>query len=170
MLFAVSRLRDRGATKPLPANGGIFSLAFTQLSHTMLAPPKLIAALLLSPLSILVLIPILALLGASPQLAFIPMLGPIVMLAIFLIRKGRSLPQTSRFLLAYLIYNDGIQTVIGTTAVFAAAPLIRGGIGMPTVRLTLLVLLIQIMAFVGALAFGGWPERSAQNARWSSAC
>jgi MFS transporter, UMF1 family len=87
------------------------------------------------------------------------MLGPVVMIAIFLIRRGRKLPQTARFLLAYLIYNDGIQTVLATTATFAAAPLIRGGLAMPTVRLTLLVLMIQIMGFVGALVFGVLAKR-----------
>jgi MFS transporter, UMF1 family len=154
MLFAVNRLQPRGSAHALPAGQTLLGVAFKQLEHTMLAPAKLIAVLLLSPLSILVIAPLLALTGASLNYAVIAMLGPLVMIAIFLIRKGRTLPQTSRFLLGYLIYNDGIQTVISTTATFAAAPLIRGGLQMPTVRLTLLVLMIQIMGFVGALVFG----------------
>ena len=68
--------------------------------------------------------------------------------------------QTSRFLLAYLVYNDGIQTVIGVAAVFAAAPLVRGGLAMPTSRLTLLILMIQFVAFFGALFFGRLAERA----------
>jgi UMF1 family MFS transporter len=157
--LALSRLNERGTAKQLPAGDNLFSIAFKQLSHTMHAPARLIAVLLLSPLSILFLAPVVALLGASPGLVLIAMFGPIIMLAIFLIRKARTLPQTSRFLLSYLIYNDGIQTVISTTATFAAAPLLRGGIGMPTIRLTLLVLMIQIFGFFGALLFGrlaGW--------------
>jgi UMF1 family MFS transporter len=154
MLFSVNRLRDRGAARALPAGQTTLGIAFKQLEHTMMAPAKLIAVLLLSPLSIFVIAPVLALTGNSLDLAFIAMLGPVIMIAIFLIRKGRTLPQTARFLLGYLIYNDGIQTVISVTATFAAAPLIRGGLQMPTIRLTLLILMIQIMGFVGALVFG----------------
>ena len=64
------------------------------------------------------------------------------------------MPQTARYLLAYLIFNDGIQTVIGVAAVFAAAKIANGGLEMPTARLTLLVLMIQFVAFLGALVFG----------------
>jgi MFS transporter, UMF1 family len=152
--FAISRLRNRGASRTLQPGENILGVAFKQLSHTMEAPARLIAILLLSPLSILILFPLIATLGGSPEVALIAMLGPVIMLAIFLRRKYRTLPETAKFLLAYLIYNDGIQTVIGTAAVFAAAPLVRGGLGMPTARLTLLILMIQFMAFVGALAFG----------------
>jgi UMF1 family MFS transporter len=154
MLFSVNRLRNRGTARALPAGQTTLSVAFKQLEHTMMARAELIAVLLLSPLSIFVIAPVLALTGNSLDLAFIAMLGPVIMIAIFLIRKGRTLPQTARFLLSYLIYNDGIQTVISVTATFAAAPLIRGGLQMPTIRLTLLILMIQIMGFVGALVFG----------------
>ncbi|MFB3909542.1 MAG: MFS transporter [Candidatus Eisenbacteria bacterium] len=54
-----------------------------------------------------------------------------------------------RYLLAYLIYNDGIQTVIGTASIFAAAEL-----GFTTQQLIYLFLMIQGTAFVGALAAG----------------
>jgi UMF1 family MFS transporter len=88
------------------------------------------------------------------QWAFLACLGPIIMLGIFLWRKSRTLPQTARYLLSYLIFNDGIQTVIGVAAVFAAAKITRGGLEMPTARLTLLVLMIQFVGFLGALFFG----------------
>jgi UMF1 family MFS transporter len=121
----------------------------------METPARTIAVLFLSPL---VLIPlvfyIIANAGIDVQWAFLACLGPIIMLGIFLWRKGRTLPQTARYLLSYLIFNDGIQTVIGVASVFAAAKITRGGLEMPTARLTLLVLMIQFVGFLGALFFG----------------
>jgi MFS transporter, UMF1 family len=38
----------------------------------------------------------------------------------------RHFPETLKFLLAYFLYNDGIQTVIAVSATFAAAPILRG--------------------------------------------
>ncbi len=61
----------------------------------------------------------------------------------------RQYPQTLLFLLAYLIYNDGIQTVIIVSTAFAADEL-----GVATDLLLILVLMIQFMAFFGALGFG----------------
>ncbi len=66
----------------------------------------------------------------------------------------KTLPETLKFLLAYFLYNDGIQTVIAVAATFAAAPIIRGGVGMETGTLTLVILMIQFMAFFGALFWG----------------
>lgn len=58
-------------------------------------------------------------------------------------------PLTLRYLIAYLIYNDGIQTVIIVSTAFAADEL-----GVPADRLLLLVLMIQFVAFFGAIGFG----------------
>jgi UMF1 family MFS transporter len=63
-------------------------------------------------------------------------------------------PMTLRYLLAYLIYNDGIQTVIVVATAFAADEL-----GVETTSLLLLVLLIQFMAVGGALFFGYLARR-----------
>jgi UMF1 family MFS transporter len=68
-------------------------------------------------------------------------------------------PETMKYLLAYFLYNDGIQTVIAVSATFAAAPIIRGGLGIETGTLILVVLMIQFVAFFGALFWGklaGW--------------
>jgi UMF1 family MFS transporter len=68
-------------------------------------------------------------------------------------------PETMRYLLAYFLYNDGIQTVIAVSATFAAAPILRGGLGIDTGTLTVVILMIQFMAFFGALFWGklaGW--------------
>jgi UMF1 family MFS transporter len=153
-LWTWRTLRPRHAARALPAGETLLGVAFRQLSDTMETPARAIAALLLSPLLVVILLPAVALLGLPVEWVFLAMLGPIVMIGIFLWRKRRTLPETVKFLLAYLIYNDGIQTVIGVAAVFAAAPPERGGLGIPTARLTLLILMIQFVAFLGALLFG----------------
>ncbi len=63
-------------------------------------------------------------------------------------------PETLKFLLAYFLYNDGIQTVIAVSATFAAAPIARGGVELDTQTLTAVILMIQFMAFFGALFWG----------------
>ncbi len=81
------------------------------------------------------------------------------------VRQAGHYPHTIRFLIAYLLYNDGIQTVIGISAIFAAAPLAQGGLELRTDRLTLIILMIQFVAFLGALAFGWLAGRvGARNA------
>jgi MFS transporter, UMF1 family len=70
------------------------------------------------------------------------------------LKEMKNFPETLKFLLAYFLYNDGIQTVISVSATFAAAPLIRGGIGMDQSTLTIVILMIQFMAFGGALLWG----------------
>lgn len=153
-------LRPRHKARELPAGENLLSVAFKQLSVTMETPARMIATLLLSPLLVLILLPIVTLLGLPSEWVFLALLGPILMIIIFLVKKHRTLPETVKFLTAYLIYNDGIQTVIGVAAVFAAAPAARGGIGIPTARLTLLILMIQFMAFFGALFFGWLAGRA----------
>ncbi len=66
----------------------------------------------------------------------------------------REYPMTLRYLIAYLIYNDGIQTVIVVAAAFATSEL-----GVDTQTVLILVLMIQFVAFGGALLFGKLAER-----------
>lgn len=68
-------------------------------------------------------------------------------------RNARNYPQTLFFLLAYLLYNDGIQAVIALASVFGAEEL-----GMPQTVLISTILIIQFVAFFGALGFG-WLAR-----------
>jgi len=70
------------------------------------------------------------------------------------IKEMRNFPETLKFLLAYFLYNDGIQTVISVSSTFAAAPLLRGGVGLDQSTLTIAILMIQFMAFFGALLWG----------------
>jgi MFS transporter, UMF1 family len=62
-------------------------------------------------------------------------------------------PETLKFLLAYFLYNDGIQTVIAVSATFAAAPLIRAA-WTRTTNAHAVILMIQFVAFGGALLWG----------------
>jgi MFS transporter, UMF1 family len=61
----------------------------------------------------------------------------------------RSYPVTLTFLLAYLFYNDGIQTVIVTASTYGEKQL-----GFSTDVLIATILLVQFVAFAGALLFG----------------
>ncbi len=73
------------------------------------------------------------------------------------IRDMRKLPMTLLFLLAFLIYNDAIQAVITLSGQFGADYL-----KIPMGTLTLAILMVQFVAFVGALLFN-------QIARWLTA-
>jgi MFS transporter, UMF1 family len=64
-------------------------------------------------------------------------------------RELRVLPQTMLFLLAYLFYNDGIQTVISQSSIYGS-----GELGMEQSQVLMTFLLVQIIAFLGALIFG----------------
>ena len=160
------RLQSRHAAHAIPEGESILSVAFKQLAQTMGAPPRLIAFLLLSPLLIFIWAPLITpyvtkLINVNQldtDLAilpvFLPLFGPIVMLVIFLRKKARTMPETSKYLTAYLIYNDGIQTVIAIASTFAAAPLIRGGLELSQQVLIAVILMIQFVAFFGALFWG----------------
>ncbi|HUG33777.1 MAG TPA: MFS transporter [Anaerolineales bacterium] len=165
------RLRSRHAAHEIPEGENLLSIAFKQLSKTMEVPARSIAFYLLSPLLIFIwaplITPYITQLVASGQLdaefailpVFIPLFGPVILLVRFLRNKARTTPETSKFLTAYLIYNDGIQTVIAIASTFAAAPLLRGGLDLPDDTLIAIILMIQFVAFFGALFWGklaGW--------------
>jgi UMF1 family MFS transporter len=61
----------------------------------------------------------------------------------------RTFRELTKFLLAFLIYNDGIETVIVMASIFGAEVL-----GMETGEIILFFLMIQGVAFVGSLIFG----------------
>lgn len=65
------------------------------------------------------------------------------------VRDMRRHPLTLAFLLAYLIYNDGVQTVISQASVYGSEEL-----GLEQSTLIGAVLLVQVLAVVGALAMG----------------
>ena len=64
-------------------------------------------------------------------------------------------PQTLLFLLAYLFFNDGIQTVIGVSRLYGAEEL-----RLERSDLIVIVLMVQFVAFGGALLFGRLAGRT----------
>ncbi|WP_431782515.1 MFS transporter [Streptomyces chumphonensis] len=70
------------------------------------------------------------------------------------VRELRRYPLTLMFLLAYLLYNDGVQTVITQASVFGSEEL-----GMEQESLIGAILLVQVLAIFGALGLGRLAER-----------
>ncbi len=66
----------------------------------------------------------------------------------------RRFPMTLTFLLAYLFFNDGVQTVISAAAIYGDRQL-----GLSQSILIATILLVQFVAFGGALLFGRFAKR-----------
>ena len=71
-----------------------------------------------------------------------------------LVEMRKRHPHTLRYLIAFLIYNDGIQTVNTVATIFAATEL---GLGPDT--LIAVVLMIQFVAAIGAIVFSRLAAR-----------
>lgn len=149
-LITFTTLRPRHAVRPLPPGESYLSIGFKQLAVLMEVRTSLVTVLMLLPLAI----PVLFFLQAPIELALSPALGPLVVLALFIIRKARALPEAMKYLAAYLLYNDGIQTVIAVSAIFAAQEL-----GMSDTNRILVILMIQFVAFGGAFGFSYLARR-----------
>jgi MFS transporter, UMF1 family len=65
------------------------------------------------------------------------------------LRSARAYPQTLLFLVAYLLYNDGIQSVIALASTYGQEEL-----RLEISTLVSAILLVQIVAFFGALLLG----------------
>jgi UMF1 family MFS transporter len=85
------------------------------------------------------------------------------------LRELKAFPLTLFFLAAYLIYNDGIQTVIAMASVYADKEL-----GLDQAVQVQTILLVQFLAFVGAMAlgrlarrFGAWKTVLASLVLWT---
>ena len=101
--------------------------------------------------AVFTIIPLMALRNRPPQHQLEP--GQNVLTAGFqqfarTLRDMMKYPQTLTFLLAYLIYNDAIQTVITLSAQFGSDEL-----KISMADLTLAILMVQFVAFVGAMIF-----------------
>ncbi|MEV6164512.1 MFS transporter [Streptomyces sp. NPDC052052] len=70
------------------------------------------------------------------------------------VRKLWSLPGAGWFLVAFLLYNNGMQAVTSLVGTFAVK-----AIGIPQDRLVIAVLAVQFVAFAGALVAGRLAER-----------
>lgn len=71
------------------------------------------------------------------------------------LRDMRRYPQTLTFLIAYLIYNDAVQAVIALSGQFGSDEL-----KIPMGTLTLAILMVQFLAFAGALLFNVVARRT----------
>ena len=69
-------------------------------------------------------------------------------------RKILGLRDLRRFLGAYFLYEDGVNTVVGFSAIFAAQTL-----GFPMDRLIVLYIVVQVSALLGALAWAKPTDR-----------
>jgi UMF1 family MFS transporter len=75
------------------------------------------------------------------------------------LRDLRRYPQTLLFLVAYLFFNDGVQTVIAAASTYGDRQL---GLGQSTLIAT--ILMVQFVAFGGALLFGRLARRFGSRA------
>jgi UMF1 family MFS transporter len=89
---------------------------------------------------------------ALPPGASIVRIGFTELVSVF--RQLTALPQTLRYLVAYMFFNDGIQTVIAVASVFLAQELfVAKGLPADDSFLIGIVLMVQFVAFGGALVF-----------------
>lgn len=70
------------------------------------------------------------------------------------VKDMRRHPLTLSFLLAYLVYNDGVQTVISQASIYGSEEL-----GLDQTTLITAILLVQVLAVAGALGMGRLAER-----------
>ncbi len=63
--------------------------------------------------------------------------------------KLRAFPQLLLFVVAFMLYNDGVQTTINVSAAYASDTL-----GLETTVIAITFLVVQFVAFGGALLFG----------------
>lgn len=66
----------------------------------------------------------------------------------------RNFPHLLLFIVAYMLYNDGVQTTINVSAAYAA-----GTLELDTTIIALTFLIVQFVAFGGALLFGWLASR-----------
>jgi UMF1 family MFS transporter len=103
-------------------------------------------------------VPILTLLRERPPVSTVPLPRNLLTYGFKRVRQtvvtARQFSQLVRFLIAFLIYNDGIQTVILMATIFGSTEL---KMGAGTLLATLL--LIQIVGVPGSLALGALAER-----------
>ena len=73
------------------------------------------------------------------------------------IKDIRRYKELFKYLIAFLIYNDGIGTIIGVAAIYGAE------LGFGSVELILALLLVQFVAGPYALIFGSLPVRAGED-------
>ncbi len=69
-------------------------------------------------------------------------------------RDIKRLPETLKYLVAYLLYNDGVQTILVVATIFGSEEL-----KMESSSLIQVILMVQIVAFIGSTVFGNIAAR-----------
>jgi len=75
------------------------------------------------------------------------------------LRSAPAFPQTLTFLVAYLFFNDGVQTVIAAASIYGQQQL-----GFAASQLVTAILLVQVVALLGALGAGWLAQRTSAKA------
>lgn len=75
------------------------------------------------------------------------------------LRSAPAFPQTLTFLVAYLFFNDGVQTVIAAASIYGQQQL-----GFAAGQLVTAILLVQVVALLGALGAGWVAQRTSAKA------
>ncbi|MBF5082870.1 MFS transporter [Quadrisphaera sp. INWT6] len=75
------------------------------------------------------------------------------------LRSAPAFPQTLMFLVAYLFFNDGVQTVIAAASIYGQQQL-----GFAAGQLVTAILLVQVVALLGALGAGWVAQRTSAKA------
>lgn len=96
----------------------------------------------------------LALSYRTQALAIRPRIGAAIRSLKSSLMSLKRLPTFTRFFIAYLLYNDGVETVIIMASIFGDQEL-----RMSTGDLVLFFLMVQGVAFIGSLIFGVIAER-----------
>jgi len=68
-------------------------------------------------------------------------------------RDIKRLPETLKYLVAYLLYNDGVQTILVVATIFGSEEL-----KMESASLIQVILMVQLVAFIGSTLFGKIAE------------
>lgn len=132
-----------------------FTAGFKQLGTLIGVSTSTVAILTLLPLLIPILFAISTFVTNLPIiLILLPGLGPFIIIVLFGYSKVTTIPQTILFLFAYLLYNDGVQTVIVVAAIYA-----KDEVGVSDTFLIVLILFIQFVGVLGAFFFGWLADK-----------
>lgn len=169
--FAFSRLRETGASSSLPAEvvvaaslvRGIGLLVAELIVGLALLLWALVSGasegvfnLLLGALMITLVVTVLRVVRSSTIGRQVTMRSRMAKMATIGFSRTfttaarlRHFPQLLLFVVAFMLYNDGVQTTINISAAFAS-----GTLGLSTTDIALTFLIVQFVAFGGAYLFG----------------
>ena len=174
--FAFTRLEDSGASEVLPATvdvpasmiRGIKLLASLLLVGLVVLAWALVAGLsevlfnlLLGAVMIGLVVSVIRVVTSTDDAATTTVTGRFARIAAVGFSRTfstaarlRQFPQLLLFVLAFMLYNDGVQTTINISAVFGTDTL-----GLTSTDIAITFLIVQFVAFGGAYLFGWIASR-----------